>query len=111
MPNGVHLNVDRRQFGTWHCYLCGGARRHDEFYGDRTRWNGCSSRCMDCENERTKIRSVNRKGVSKGRKIERCPRCRSALDPLWLGECHGCITPKSKLRLCCTGAGNCRKCR
>lgn len=42
--------------GMYRCYACSEVLNEGEFYADRSRYNGCSSRCKVCDNYRTEMR-------------------------------------------------------
>lgn len=57
MPNGSHLNRSKVS-GFYQCYICRETKDDGEFYSDHTRYNGCSSRCKNCDNERREARRI-----------------------------------------------------
>ena len=57
MPNGQNFQPYRLP-GKWHCYRCQTLKDAEMFHADRSRFNGCSSRCKECESKRTEERKA-----------------------------------------------------
>ena len=55
MPNGKCYRPYRLA-GKYPCSVCKELKDAEEFYKDSSRFNGCSSRCRDCEGKRTRTR-------------------------------------------------------
>ena len=55
MPNGKCYRPYRLP-GKYHCYKCRELKDAEEFYKDSSRFNGCASRCKDCEKKRSRDR-------------------------------------------------------
>ena len=56
MPNGKCYRPYRLP-GKYTCCRCQDLKDAESFYKDASRYNGCSSRCMDCEKKRSKLRT------------------------------------------------------
>ena len=57
MPNGKCYRPYRFP-GRYCCTVCRDLKDAEEFYKDSSRYNGCSSRCKDCEGKRNNYRWV-----------------------------------------------------
>ena len=55
MPNGKCFRPYRIP-GMYKCITCEDLKDAEAFYKDSSRFNGCSSRCKDCEKKRGKAR-------------------------------------------------------
>ena len=55
MPNGKYDNTSKKP-GKYRCISCGETKTDAEFYKDRSRYNGCSSRCKLCQKALVKDR-------------------------------------------------------
>lgn len=55
MPNGKCYRPFRLP-GKYVCCRCKDLKDAEEFYKDSSRYNGCASRCKDCEKKRTQYR-------------------------------------------------------
>lgn len=55
------------------CYLCQQVKGTDEFYGDKTRKDGLSSKCKPC------ARTYVKKNIDPNRTHKRCSKCRVEL--------------------------------
>lgn len=51
MPNGKCFRPYRLP-GKYCCIVCRELKGAEEFYKDSSRYNGCCSRCQDCDNKR-----------------------------------------------------------
>ena len=47
--------------GQYVCHVCRAEKSHHQYYRDRTRHNGCCSRCKVCDDEYNKRRKDGRK--------------------------------------------------
>ena len=57
-------DTDLRLDGCGRCSTCRTVKPSTEFYGDRTRHAGLSSRCKACESKRTASRTMARRVVA-----------------------------------------------
>ena len=55
MSNEKNLRTERVP-GNYTCYICRESIDSENFYRDRTRHNGCGSRCKKCDDLRTEAR-------------------------------------------------------
>lgn len=55
MPNGKIFRPYRLP-GRYCCTVCRDLKDAEEFYKDSSRYNGCASRCKDCEKKRGRTR-------------------------------------------------------
>ena len=64
MPNGK-CYVPFRKPGRYTCCKCKDLKDAEEFYKDSSRYNGCSSRCKDCEKKRERSGRWTRSQIKK----------------------------------------------
>lgn len=55
------------------CYLCKKEKHHNEFYGDKTRKDGLSSKCKQCS------KTYVKKNIDQNRTHKKCPKCNQEL--------------------------------
>ena len=64
MPNGICYRPYRIP-GKYTCYLCKELKDAEEFYKDSSRYNGCCSRCKQCEGSRDNSYKWSKRQIEK----------------------------------------------
>ena len=79
MPNGKCFRPYRIP-GSYQCITCRDLKDAEEFYKDSSRFNGCSSRCKDCERLWSKERTTGQRFIESERGFHTT---RSQTDNRW----------------------------